>query len=249
MRFSLIPAALGMALLLLGCPDRKSEPVGSSSQPTPESKPASPRDATAPATKAPPPVPPLLPGETAPVHGPNYFEPGEMGSTGIATAYQSCMDSLDQTKANMPTWEAVPYCSCLVDTWRANIHTAGSADLGQKPTPDQIRTCTDLDGSAGPLAIPFPKDSPDLYNSWKTCIEKFASLDHGVYCGCYTDGVFKNPQFLTIAPADDKRCIIADEYYAATKKHLTVRQFQGLVGPLLGDVPDAGHSLLPPRGR
>ena len=247
MRLEVVSAVLSMALVAPGCTERKSELVGSSSQPSTEEKPTSPRhDAAAPEVKAPP-VPPLLPGETPPAHGPNYFEPGEMGSTGIATAYQSCMSSLDQTNANMPTWEQVPYCSCLVDAWRANVHTSGNAEIAPRPTPDQIKKCSDMDGGAGPFAVPFPKDSPGLYNSWKTCIEKFASLDHGVYCGCYTDGVFKNPMFLTIAPADDKRCMIADEYYAATKTHLTVRQFQSLVGPLLGDVPDAGHSLLAPR--
>jgi hypothetical protein len=26
-----------------------------------------------------------------------------------------------------------------------------------------------------------------------------------------------------------------------------VRQFQGLIGVMLGDVPDAGRSLMPPR--
>lgn len=247
MQLEVVSAVLLMALAS-GCTERKSEPVGSSAQPTAESKPApAAHETPAPEGKAPP-VPPLLPGETPPVHGPNYFEPGEMGTTGIATAYQSCMDSLDQAKANMPTWEEVPYCSCLVDAWRANTHAAGSPDLGQKPTPDQIKKCSDFDSGAGPFAFPFPKDSPSLYNSWKTCVEKLTALDHGVYCGCYTDGVFKNPSFLTIAPADDKRCIIADQYYAATKKHLTVRQFQGLVGPLLGDVPDAGHTLFSPRG-
>jgi len=113
------------------------------------------------------------------------------------------------------------------------------------PTKDQLRKCEEADGGAGPYGVPFPKDTPDLYNSWNTCVEKFPDLDHGVYCGCYTDGVFKNPTFLTLSPADDKRCVIADQYYAATKKHLTVRQFQGLVGAMLGEVIETGRLRKP----
>lgn len=221
---------LAAAVALAACTERKSEPVGSSSPPpsatapASESRPQAPRDAAV----AAPPVPPLLPGETPPTKGPNYFEPTEMASTGIATAYQSCLSSLERSDADMPTWKEVPYCSCIVDAWRANIHAAGSPDTAPKPSAEQVKKCRSLDGGAGPFAVAFPKDTPDLYNSWKTCIEKFPELDHGVYCGCYTDGVFKNPGWLKIAPDDDKRCQIADAYWAATKTHLTVRQFQAL---------------------
>ena len=31
-----------------------------------------------------------------------------------------------------------------------------------------------------------------------------------------------------ISPEDEKRCLVADQYWAATKTHLTVRQFQAL---------------------
>ena len=216
--------------LLPACTERKSEPVSSSPPPAAttskasQEKPAPTHDAGI----AAPAVPPLLPGETPPTKGPNYFEPTEMASTGIATAYQSCLSSLERTDADLPTWKAVPYCSCIVDAWRANIHAAGSPDTAPKPTSEQVKRCGDLEGGAGPFAVAFPKDTPDLFNSWKTCIEKFPTLDHGVYCGCYTDGVFKNPGFLAISPEDDKRCVVADQYWTATKTHLTVRQFQAL---------------------
>jgi hypothetical protein len=234
------------AAIVIGCTDRQKEPGGSSSAgTTATSSPAKP--ATMPSPPKPPDVPPLEPGEIPPVRGPNYFEPHEMGTTGIATAYKSCMESLEQTDAGMLPWQAVPYCACIADAWRSNIHASGDPDSAPKPSKDQLKKCLDLDGGAGPYAVPFPKDTPSLFNSWKTCVDKFTELDHGVYCGCYTDGVFKNPSYLTLAPADDKRCILADQYYAATKKHLTVHQFQGLVGMLLGDVPDAGHSFLRTR--
>jgi hypothetical protein len=226
-----IGALVGSTVLALlpACTERKSEPVGSSSPPSTtsaksEPKPASQLDAGI----AAPPVPPLMPGESPPAKGPNYFEPTEMASTGIATAYQSCLSSLERTDADLPTWKAVPYCSCIVDAWRTNIHASGNPETAPRPTADQIKRCGNLDGGAGPFAVAFPKDTPDLYNAWKTCIEKFSTLDHGVYCGCYTDGVFKNPGFLKISPEDDKRCLVADQYWAATKTHLTVRQFQAL---------------------
>ncbi len=226
MRIGVLLGSAALALLI-ACTERKSEPVGSSSPPPPapgEAKPSAPRDGAV----AAPAVPPLSPGETPPSKGPNYFEPTEMASTGIATAYQSCLSSLDRADADLPTWKAVPYCACVVDAWRANIHTAGSAETAPKPTPEQIEKCGRLDGGAGPFAVAFPKDTPDLYNAWKTCIEKFSTLDHGVYCGCYTDAVFKNPGYLSISPEDDRRCLVADEYWAATKTHLTVRQFRAL---------------------
>ena len=211
--------------LLPGCTERKSEPAGSSSSPpATASKPPAQRDAGI----AAPTVPPLMPDETPPAKGPNYFEPNEMASTGIATAYQSCLSSLDRSDADLPTWKAVPYCSCIVDAWRANIHAAGSPETAPMPNPQQVKTCGNLDGGAGPFAVAFPKGTPDLYNAWKTCIEKSPTLDHGVYCGCYTDGVFKNPGYLVLSPEDDKRCQIADAYWTATKTHLTVRQFRSL---------------------
>jgi hypothetical protein len=193
----------------------------------------------------PPEVPPLEPGETPPTRGPNYFESHEMASTGMATAFDSCMSSIEQSGANMQTWQRVPYCACIVDAWRASIHTTGDADKAPMPGRDELKKCDNLDGGVGPYGVPFPKDTPSLYNSWKTCVDTFPDQDHGVYCGCYTDGVFKNPGFLTITPEDDKRCTIADQYYQATKKHLTVRQFQGLVGLMLGDVPKKARSFLP----
>ena len=162
-----------------------------------------------------------------------------MSSTGIGTAFDSCLKSAQGTDRDLPTEKVVTYCACLVDAWRVNTHAAGDPDRADPPTKEQMKRCGAQDGGS-PFAFPFPKGTPDLYRAWQGCLEKSPSRDHGVYCGCYVDGVFKNPTSLIISLGDTSRCDLADQYWSATQKHLTVRQFQLLLGGKAVASDDAG---------
>jgi hypothetical protein len=162
-----------------------------------------------------------------------------MGAGGVASAFESCVSTVKKSDPDQPSDKTAAYCVCLVDAWRVNTHAARDAASAAPPTPEQISTCTARDGGSSPYAFPFPKGTPDLYKAWQACIDNAPWRDHGVYCGCYVDGVFKNPTFLRIAPADDTRCDLADQYWDATKKHLTVRQFRALMGGPTGVPPGA----------
>jgi hypothetical protein len=231
----------------LGCTDRPSEPVStppaSASPPVASSPPSG--SASASASALPPSfpgVPPLVANESPPSGTLNYFEPHEMSAVGVGTAFDSCMALMGKTDAPVPSERAVTYCSCLADAWRINVHESSTPDSAPRPTKEQMAKCRTAVTGQSPYALPFPKGTPDIYKAWKGCLDNFADVDHGVYCGCYIDGMYKNPQALGITPADQARCDVADRYWVATRTHLTARQFLGIA------VPDAGGRARPHAG-
>jgi hypothetical protein len=232
------PAAVLLLALAPGCTEKKTEPVGSTPAASTTARPASRADASADAPGVPV-VLPLLPGEAVPTRGPNYFEPHEMGATGIGSAFESCGKVATKTGLDLPSDNIVSYCFCLTDAWRTNTHAAVDPVAAvSPPTPEQKRTCALADGGS-PFAVPFPKSTPELYKAWQACLQKWPSRDHGVFCGCYVDGQFEDPQSLFISMIDQQRCELADQYWWRAKTHLTVRQFRALLGGPVATALDA----------
>ncbi len=173
-------------------------------------------------------VPPLLPGETAPTRSVNYFEPREMSTTGIGSAFQSCLKMGMQTDVQLPLDRVAPYCACLTDAWRRNTHDATEPAAASPPTAQQRAVCADARVDGGPLDFPLPKDTLNLTRAWQACIDEHPGLDHGVYCGCFLDGKFQDLKVLRIRAGDEERCAFADRVYGATHQRLTLRQFRSL---------------------
>ena len=219
--------------LLWGCSRTPSEPAGSSSVPPPSSATATasqPSAKPAPSVSPVPGVPSLLPGESPPTKGPNYFEPHEMGAGGISAAFQSCESSAMNTDAPLPADKVALYCACIVDAWRTNTHDApGPADV-PPPSKTQVQQCgvAVRAGQPSPFAFAYPKITQDILNSVQGCLELVGQRDHGLYCGCFVDGTLKTKGARMPSPADQKRCELADRYYDATKTRPTLRQFQGI---------------------
>jgi hypothetical protein len=125
------------------------------------------------------------------------------------------------------------YCTCIVDATRRNF--LASANLSKAiATMAQLQRCAAAarSGAPSPYAFASPRSTADLWKTWSGCTRAFAERDHGGYCDCRTDAfitALKNPQG-QFPLADEQRCRTMDEYWAATKVHLTVRQFKALGG-------------------
>jgi hypothetical protein len=186
-------------------------------------------------------VPALLPGETPPVKGPDYFDPHEMSAGGLVHAFESCRGSAQLKDPTAPIERIAPYCACVVDAWRANIRATGDADTANQPAKPQLDACTAAvaGGKPLPFAVPPPKDTPSIYKAWKGCLDAFPSLDHGAYCACYVDAAFQPGASRGITVHDHERCELVDRYWDTTHQHLTLRQFEGL------SVSDSGAAASP----
>ena len=129
------------------------------------------------------------------------------------------------------------------NAWRANTHSASDPMHAPPPSREQMSQCgaaVRSDDAGSPFGVPFPKDTPELYKAWQGCLERFASVDHGVFCGCYVDATFQNPTKLGISPVDQARCELADQYWKVMKVHMTQRQFDGLIDAGTGAPADGG---------
>jgi hypothetical protein len=183
-----------------------------------------------------PDVPPLLPNEAPPSDGPNYFEPHEMSSGGIIAGFDSCQTSARKADPSLSSEQVSTYCTCTIDAFRRNVHTTG--DIAKAtPTMSQLQQCATAvrSGGASPFGFTSPRSTADVWKAWNGCLNAFREKDHGIYCDCFVDAklaALKNPQGLAFSVADDRRCEMADQYWATTKNHLTVRQFKALVVPL-----------------
>jgi hypothetical protein len=182
-----------------------------------------------------PEVPPLLPDERPPSDGPNYFEPGEISSGGIVTVFESCRESSLKASPTVSAERAASYCSCVTDGMRRNFHATGDITKAL-PTMDQIQQC----GAAArtdrpsPFAFPPPRSTADVWRTWKGCPRVYGDRHGTAYCDCFVDAWFagfNHPHAPVSSPVDGARCQVVDEYWAATKTHLTVRQFKALRPP------------------
>jgi hypothetical protein len=179
---------------------------------------------------APPPVPSLLLNELPPSEGLNYFDPREMSSGGVIAGFASCQSAAHKSGPTLGSEQIAAYCTCTIDAMRRNFHATGDAAKAT-PTTTQLQTCGSAvqSGSQYPFAYTAPKSTADIWTAWNGCIRTFGDKDHGVYCDCFVDATLaglKSPQAPPISLADNRRCEIADQYWAATKTHLTVRQFK-----------------------
>jgi hypothetical protein len=224
--------------LAWGCKEKPSEPVGTSALST-----ATPVQHDALPAALPSGVPALLPGESPPDKGPNYFDSHEISAGGVVHAFESCRSSAQSVDYKIPLEKVVPYCSCMVDAWRINLRSAGDPGAAARPDKVQSDRCAAAarSGSPSPFAFTFPKDTPSIYDAWRSCVDDYPDKDHGEYCACYVDAVFKDPKTLGLMVADRTRCELADRTWDATHKHLTPRQFAAI------DVPDGGWVAEPPR--
>jgi hypothetical protein len=172
----------------------------------------------------PPAVPPLLPNETPPSDTPNYFDPSAMDSGGIFTAVSSCTESAHASAPNLSDAQIGGYCVCTVDAMRRNF--AATRDLARStPTLGQVQTCGAWVKSGGPkpYAFPSPKSTAEIWRKQMDCMSAGGST---ISCGCMADFELSAPPNAPIAPM--ARCQVVAKYWEATKKHLTVRQFQAL---------------------
>lgn len=220
---------LGAVIFWLSRQDSRDEKPGDHASTSTTAAPA-----VATATPAPtvPEVLPLLPGETPPSESPNYFEPREMSSGGIVVGLNACKDSAHKSDPTLGTDLISAYCACFTDAFRHNCHSSG--DIAKAtPTTDQAKRCAAAARSASPSPFGYasPRSTADVVKAWAGCVRVFGEKDHGGYCECFVDATLaalKNPQSELIAQPDQKRCEVADQYWAATRTHLTVRQFKAL---------------------
>ncbi len=227
-----------MAALLASCTEKPSEPVGPAST---SASPSAPPAHEAGGPRLPQGVPALLPGETPPVKGPDYFDPREMSAGGLVHAFESCRASSQLKDPTAPVERIAPYCACVVDAWRANIRATGDADTASQPAKPQLDACSAAvaAGKPSPFALPPPKDTPSIYKAWTGCLDAFPTLDHGAYCSCYVDAAFQPASARGVTVRDSERCELADRYWDTTHQHLTLRQFEGL------SVSDSGAPATP----
>jgi hypothetical protein len=245
------PAVCGLGLALLAAVslslhggDEKPSAGGS---PTPTTTAARYEPAATTAEVAVPSVPPLLPNEAPPSDGPNYFEPREMNSGGIVSAFDSCQSSAKKAGPTLNAELVSTYCTCVVDAMRRNLATTGSVTKAT-PSGDQISRCGTAAraGSPSPFGYASPRSTSEVWKSWTGCVQSNGEADHGVYCGCVVDlnvaakanaHVWPDVPGKQTIPQLIGGCRIADQYWTATKTILTVRQFKALVVTLS---PDAG---------
>jgi hypothetical protein len=229
--------AIGLAVSIsvsLACGARRDDLAPSEIEAmTPSEIPTAARPAAgSPAVRATPEVPPLQPGEAPPIETPNYFEPEEMSSGGIAAGFLSCQSAASKSSPDLSTELVERYCVCVVDALRRNARTSGDhANSG--PTVDQVQRCgaAARSDNASPFAFASPRSTAEEVKMWLRCMR--AKDGHGPYCECFVDAVLaamRNPNSEVFSHADDQRCVAVDAYWSATKKHLTVRQFQALAG-------------------
>jgi hypothetical protein len=186
-----------------------------------------------------PDVPPLLANETSPSDGPDYIEPREMSAGGIVAAFDSCDSSARKSDPTLNAGVLSSYCTCFVDVFRRNFGTAGDLTKAT-PTMDQIKKCAAAarTGSSSPFAYASPRGTAEIWKTWTACIKDNGDKDHGIYCDCLADldtaakahaHVWPDVPGKQTAPQFVNGCQVADQYWAATKVHLTVRQFKAMV--------------------
>jgi hypothetical protein len=185
-----------------------------------------------PAPAAAPDVPPLLPHETPPTETPNYFEPREMSAGGVVTSLDSCQSAAHKADPTISDAKVSSYCTCATDAMRSNFRASGDVTKAT-PVVSQLQRCgaAARTGAPSPFAIASPRSTPEVWKAWLGCVRVYGDKDHGIYCDCFVDAnlaAMRNPAGQLISPADQARCEIADRYWAATKRHLTVRQFKAL---------------------
>jgi hypothetical protein len=116
---------------------------------------------------------------------------------------------------------------------------------------DQVQACAAAARSGGPSPFAASRSSTKVRDTWNGCVRNFADRHGPLYCDCIVDSTlaaFKSPQAPLISPDDEKRCQRADEYWAATKTHLTVRQFKAMDAEVARRAPGAVRSATTAAG-
>jgi hypothetical protein len=177
-------------------------------------------------------IPPLLPGETPPTDGPNYFDPSSLSSGGIAAALGGCNKTATISAPNMSSDWIDLYCQCSVNAMRRNFATSHSLQ-GSTPTLGQLKSCGTWLKSHGQrdpskwLPEPFfyasPRGPVEVVEKLVKCGHSGASM---VQCDCLVDFELASTATASIMPAAN--CYAVGQHYESTKQHLTVRQFKAM---------------------